>query len=105
MEVRHRWFVSFDLRGVVLLCLFCRVLPVWYCLLFVTDSWKSSDMLAGGCANHAWHGNTQEGPDLEESPDKTQFNQNRLIFHNDVVHAFTFSLCEQLLAVKARIRL
>ena len=33
------------------------------------------------------------------SPNKTQFNQDRLFFFDDVVHAIAFSLCCKLLAV------
>ena len=36
------------------------------------------------------------------SPDKTQFNQGRLIFFDDVVHAIAFSPCGKLLAVEAK---
>ena len=97
--------MSFDLPVVELLCLFCRVLTVWYCQLFVSDSWKLSDVLADGCADDARPGNTQEGRDLKVSPDKTQFNQGRLIFLDDVVHAIAFSPCGKLLAVGGDVEL
>ena len=38
------------------------------------------------------------------SPDKTQFNQVRLIFFDDVVHAIAFSPCGKLLAVGGQVK-
>ena len=38
------------------------------------------------------------------SPDKTQFNLDRLIFFDDVVHAIAFSPCGKLLAVGGQVK-